>query len=433
MAYDCLIIGGGLAGLTCGIKCRREGLRTAIISSGANSLHFSSGSIDLYGYTPEKNPVATPLEYIEGIAAVNPDHPYSRIGSAVVAEAIEFFISEAAVGDIALHRNGRENHFHVTGIGTLKPTYLSQASVFNERIRSAWENKTPIAILNFEGYRDYYAEIAVEQLKRQPLFADTEIITGRIRIPRPARPERNPHEFRSIDLARIFETEKYLPRIAGEINAVAGKAGIVCLPSFLGIRNFGAIHARLEELTGRIIYEVPSLPPSIMGMRIDDALKRRFAALGGEFSIGDTVTGGEIINGSVDHVHTRSYGTTRHHASSFVLATGSFFSSGLRSEFNRIEEPVLNLSVNAPQKRNDWYAARFFEPSSHPFLEYGVHTDENLNAIDANGNRVDNLYCAGSILGGYNPIREGSGGGVAIATGYHAALMITGKGAMRKG
>ncbi|MBN2079587.1 MAG: glycerol-3-phosphate dehydrogenase subunit GlpB [Spirochaetes bacterium] len=432
MAYDCIIIGGGLAGLTCGIKCCREGLRTAIISAGANSLHFSSGSIDLYGYTPEKTPITRPLEYIETMAEVKPDHPYSKIGPSVVAESIEFFIAEAAVGDITLHRNGKENHFHVTGIGTLKPTYLSQASVFNERIRTAWESRTPIAILNFEGYRDYYAEIAVEQLKRQPLFSGNEIITGRIRIPRPPRPERNPHEFRSIDLARIFETEKYVPRIAGEINSVAGNAGIVCLPSFIGIRNFGVIHKRLEELTGRIIYEVPSLPPSIMGMRIDDALKRRFAALGGEFSIGDTVTGGEIINGAVDHVHTRSFGTTRHQATSFVLATGSFFSNGLRSEFNRIEEPVLKLSVNASQKRSDWYAARFFEPSSHPFLEYGVRTDTNLKAIDANGNTVDNLYCAGAILGGYNPIREASGGGVAIASGYHAALMITGKGAMRQ-
>ena len=47
MIYDCVIIGGGLAGLTCGIKCAKEGLHTVIISGGMNSLHFSSGSIDL--------------------------------------------------------------------------------------------------------------------------------------------------------------------------------------------------------------------------------------------------------------------------------------------------------------------------------------------------------------------------------------------------
>ncbi len=51
MVYDCVIIGGGLAGLTCGTRCAEEGLRTVVISGGMNSLHFSSGSIDLAGFT----------------------------------------------------------------------------------------------------------------------------------------------------------------------------------------------------------------------------------------------------------------------------------------------------------------------------------------------------------------------------------------------
>ncbi len=215
MAYECIIIGGGLAGLTCGIKCRREGLRTAIISSGASSLHFSSGSIDLYGYTPDKTPVVRPLDHIATMQGLNPEHPYAKIGVDMVKEAIDFFKAEAGMGDVTLHGNGDGNHFHVTGIGTLKPTFLSQGSVFNERIKAAWENRTPIAVLNFEGYRDYYAEIAAEQLKKQPLFAETPISIGSIRLPYYTKTEKNLHEFRSIDLSRVFDTEKYLPRSRG--------------------------------------------------------------------------------------------------------------------------------------------------------------------------------------------------------------------------
>ena len=63
MIYDCVIIGGGLAGLTCGIKCAKEGLHTVIISGGMNSLHFSSGSIDLAGNTEKGAIVKKPFEY----------------------------------------------------------------------------------------------------------------------------------------------------------------------------------------------------------------------------------------------------------------------------------------------------------------------------------------------------------------------------------
>lgn len=424
MGYDCLIIGGGLAGLTCGIKCLSEGLRTVIISSGTNALHFSSGSIDVFGYTRGREPVNRPFDYIDMFIRERPDHPYAKMGTAVVRESIDFVAGEMRKESLALGTNGDDNHFHVTGIGTLKPTYLSQQSVFNDRIKMAWESKDPIAILNFEGYRDYYAEMAAEQLKKQPLFQGVDIFVDSIRLPYYAPTERNLLEFRSIDLARVFDSEKYLPRIAGEISKKAGKARIVCLPAFIGIRNYETVHRKLQELTGKLIYEVPSLPPSILGMRLDNALKSRFAALGGEFSIGDTVNGGEIISGLLDHVHTRNYGTTRHRSRYFVLATGSFFSNGLRSEFDRITEPVLGLKVSASQKRSDWYSEHFFDEASHPFLGYGVETNERLNPVDASGRPVENLFCAGALLCGYDPIREASGGGVAIATGYQAASEI---------
>ncbi|MFT6928077.1 MAG: glycerol-3-phosphate dehydrogenase subunit B [Psychromonas sp.] len=36
------------------------------------------------------------------------------------------------------------------------------------------------------------------------------------------------------------------------------------------------------------------------------------------------------------------------------------------------------------------------------------------------GKVINNLFCAGSNLGGYDPVAEGSGSGVAISTAYHA-------------
>ena len=424
MTYDCLIIGAGLSGLVCGIKCASHGLRTVIISGGMNALHFSSGSIDLLSYDDEGDIITRPYGHLKKFIREHPDHPYAKTGHKNIRDAMEFFKESTALAGLDFYHNGEENHFHITGLGTMKASYFSQTSVFNERLKQAFVDKAEIMVLNFDGYRDFFTELTMEQLRNLPVLKGATISAGKINLPYYHRTERNILEFRSIDLARIFNSKRYLPRIADEIKRAAGTAKIVGLPAFIGIENFKEIHRDLEKMTGLLIYEVPTLPPSILGMRIDNALKTRFAQLGGELSGGDKVTGGEIIKNMVDHIYTENYGNTRHRSRFYVLSSGSFFSGGIKSEFNRINEPVFNLKMSKIPARNKWYSDSFFDRKSHPFLTYGVETAKNLNPYDEKNKTVKNLFCTGALLSGYNPIRQGCGGGVAIATGYHAALSI---------
>ena len=56
-------------------------------------------------------------------------------------------------------------------------------------------------------------------------------------------------------------------------------------------------------------------------------------------------------------------------------------------------------------------------------MTYGVKTDKQFRAL-MNGKPIDNLYVAGSVLGGANPLKEGSGAGISLLTSLHVAEQI---------
>jgi glycerol-3-phosphate dehydrogenase subunit B len=424
MNYDCIIIGGGISGLTCGIKCAIEGLRCAIISSGMSALHFSSGSIDLLGSCSGQDVVKEPYVALDGFIKENPEHPYTKCGQDTIRNAFSFFQTEVSTQGLKFFSNEDRNHFHVTPAGTLKTTFFSQQSVFNEKIRDAFSRKPKIAVINIDGFRDHYPEVGVANLKKNRLFRDCKIIAGSIPLPGIKLSPKNPHEFRSIDICRIFDSHADLDKISSLISSVAKDADIVGIPAFLGMNNYNTILKSIREKTGYIIYEIPTLPPSILGIRLDNALKNRYAELGGVFIAGDRVVGGKVSNGALEYIQTENHPETKLYADSYVLSTGSFFSGGMISNVDKIQEPVFDLALDYAKGRENWRGQAFFNPKSHPFLSFGVKTDNHLNPYGPTGKLIENLFCTGAVMSNYDPVCEGTGSGVAISTGFLAGTQI---------
>ncbi len=425
MKFDSIVIGGGMAGLSAALRLAEAGQKTLLMASGQSALHFSSGSVDLLESDGD------PRAALPAFMAAHPDHPYSKVGMQNIEGSLADLQRHCAEEGLPLMRQ-EHNHQRLTPIGTLKSTWLSP-----DTCACMTDAPAPDAILlaTLEGFRDFHPALAAANLATHARFAHSRILTGEIRLPQLAQFSRNPHEFRSADIARLFDKQgpgqqDLLADLAREISRVMQGCGVpgcrhIVLPACLSLGLVGPRLSELERRTGCTIKEVATMPPSLIGMRMQEALKRRFMALGGTFLTSERVLGARYDGDKVIGVHSQHGEDQLFEADHFVLASGSFFSRGLESRLGGIREPIFDADVLSLAERDAWAGRRLFD--HHPFMGFGVKTDERLRVLRG-GRPLTNLYGAGSVLAHYDPIKEGSGSGVAVATGWQAAGHILAEG-----
>ncbi|MFQ2471950.1 glycerol-3-phosphate dehydrogenase subunit GlpB [Aeromonas caviae] len=425
MKFDSIVIGGGMAGLSAALRLAEAGQKTLLMASGQSALHFSSGSVDLLESDGD------PRAALPAFMAAHPDHPYSKVGMQNIEGSLADLQRHCAEEGLPLMRQ-EHNHHRLTPIGTLKSTWLSP-----DTCACVTDAPAPDAILlaTLEGFRDFHPALAAANLATHARFAHSRILTGEIRLPQLAQFSRNPHEFRSADIARLFDKQgpgqqDLLADLAREISRMVQGCGVpgcrhIVLPACLSLGLVGPRLSELERRTGCTIKEVATMPPSLIGMRMQEALKRRFMALGGTFLTSERVLGARYDSDKVIGVHSQHGEDQLFEADHFVLASGSFFSRGLESRLGGIREPIFDADVLSLAERDAWAGRRLFD--HHPFMGFGVKTDERLRVLRG-GRPLTNLYGAGSVLAHYDPIKEGSGSGVAVATGWQAAGHILAEG-----
>ena len=414
---DVLVVGGGLAGLTSALSAARAGADVRLVSYKQSTLRNASGLVDLLGYTPDGDgPLIDPYGAIPGLPA---EHPYRTVGVETVREAMALF--DEVVPE---YRGGHtdKNALLPTHGGTIKPTarYPAGAS-------AGLASDTRDALLvGFESMVDFDAEHAAAHLRAAGVPFDVRGVT--IRFPGDLRADAKVTRY-----AKLLDTNAEVPvrgrdrpirdALAERVNVELDGERRVGFPAVLGDDEAAAVRAALSERVHADVFEVPMGPPSLPGLRLEDALFAALDEAGAGIETGNPVVGFDADDdgeGRVERVYVEKHGARIPYAADqYVLATGGLVGKGIGSDRERVYEPVFDCHVPHPEDRYDWFENEAF--GDHPFARFGVRTDEALRPTASDGTvEFENLRAAGSVIGGYDFAAEKSGSGVSIATGYAA-------------
>ena len=413
MRHDAVVIGAGLAGLTAALRLADEGMRVVVLATGVGSLHLGGATIDVLGYDGS-GIVESPARALPGLVAARPDHPYSKLpDSQVVEDSLRWLRSKITwceyTGSI------EENLLLPSAAGAARPTAVVPETMAAGDIRKGGR----FAIATVSGLKDLYPSMLADNLAHASVAGAVEARGLVLDVEMGGEADVGP-----LRIARLFELPEWREQLVKELAAHLRPDEDVGLPAVLGLARAREVWSDLEQSLGRRVFEVPTLPPCVPGIRTYNDLTGSLRRAGGRVVLKAPVTGFDAEGGRVTRVHVDlDYRRVAYDARWFVLATGGLMTGGIELDSHRhIREKVFDLPVTGLPDNGSPFLPGFFE--DHPMDAAGVEVDGAMRPL-RNGDVVfENVRAAGATIAGAAPWKEKSGNGISLATGYAAAGSI---------
>jgi glycerol-3-phosphate dehydrogenase subunit B len=405
--FDAVVIGAGTAGLTAGARLAEGGAHVCVLAKGVGSTHLSAGTVDVLGYSPTR--VEDPGRALADLAASRPDHPYALLGTDAVAGALKWFAGRVESGPLPGYGyvgGLLQNHWLPTAVGALRPSALVPETMAAGDAASLGR----VCVVGTRALRDFHPALCAANLESAGIAARSvgiEIKAGRA-------------DQNALELARRFDDAAWRAAFSAELALHLQADERVGLPAVLGTRDPHGAWSDLEHRLGRPVFEIPTLPPSVPGMRVFEILSAALRGAGGRLILGSEVVGADREGTRLTALRARAAGhDARYVARWIVLATGGFASGGIEVDSRwATRERVLDLPLRGvPGPGEPRFVSTYL--AEQPMARVGVAVDADLRAEGA-----DNVLVAGAALPGAVPWREGSGEGIALASGYHAAETV---------
>jgi len=406
--YDTVVVGAGVSGLTAATRLAEAGASVCVLAKGVGSTHLAAGTIDVLGYTPDR--VDEPGAALSAFVAERPEHPYALLGTAAVAPALRWLTEHVAAGPQpgycyvggGLDRNA----LLPTALGAARPSALVPETMAAGELR----RPDPVCVASARVLRDFHPTLCAANVSRAGVEARAVELEMAWE-----RPDAN-----ALGLAARLDDPGFRADLAAQLAPRLRPGERLGLPAVIGLRDPHGAWTELERRLERPVFEIPTLPPSVPGIRVFDALRAALTAAGGRLVMGAEVVGAEREGGRVTALRAAGAGReVRYTARWVVLATGGFASGGLvLGQDWVVRETVLGLPLRGvPAAGKPRFSADYF--GEQPMARAGVAVDASLRSPE-----LENALVAGAALAGAEPWREGSGEGIALTSGLRAAELV---------
>lgn len=414
---DVIVIGAGFSGLITAWQAGLLGYKTTLITRGWGTPYWSSGCIDILGYTPpdHRTLIASPREALDQLTKSNPGHPYSQAGLTVVENALQSFQSLCEASNYPLYGSLDANILLPTALGTLRPTCMVPTTM----IAGDASQRAPILVVGFDRFNDFFPGLVATNLNAQGIIA-ADII---LELPSLRRLK----YITGTVLSTLFDDAEFRQELIDALKPRLGKVGRIGFPAVLGLHNPMEVLDHLQTSLGMPVFEIPGLPPSIPGIRLHNLLVSAIQRQHGAVNSGMPVTNVGTDGKSIHTVWSEAAGRQiAHRANTYVLATGGILGGGITvNNTGYAQETVFGLPLTTPNDRSEWFQVDFLAPTGHPIFRTGVRTDAEFYPLDAIHSRIfSNLHVVGNALANCDPIRERSLEGVALASGFKVAELM---------
>ncbi len=410
---DLCVIGSGLAGMAAALFAAARGLRVAQMGH-TGEIIFASGLLDLLGVHPaaEKRTWSDPWAAIDALVEDKPDHPYARLKKADIKAAFIEILTFLEETGLTYHRHIDCNTGVLTSLGTIKTTYAVPHTMWNGV--GVLEEKSPCLIVDIQGLKGFSARQIVAALNTdwpglrsaQISFPDSDHL----------------NEVYTEHMANALLLPHNREKLAKVIQPHVKESQIIGLPAILGLYRTHEVISELEALIGVPIFEIPTIPPSVPGLRLKEAFERglrtknvQYFSLTKALKVHQTAANRfetHIGRDDVEHI-VDSRGV--------ILASGRFIGGGLFADRTHIRETIFGLPVFQPDSRHDWHHRDFLDSRGHAINQAGLQIDDSFRPLGDSGSPAfETLFAAGSILAHNDWKRLKCGAGLAIATAFGA-------------
>lgn len=407
---DLAVVGAGLAGMAATLFAANRNISTVQIGD-TGDIQFTSGLMDLLAVHPIETGALhdDPWKALAQLASDCPQHPFSRIAPTQIRNAFKEIFAFLEAQGLPYQSRPNCNVDILTFAGTLKKTYAAPLTMWAGI--DALENREPCCIVGLEGLKGFSSRQIAEHLRAKWPGLKAAVVKF---------PGTRGEVF-STHLSTLLENESTRAEFADRLKTHLKGARAVGIPAIIGLQQNKKILNELSARVGAQVFEVPTLPPSMAGIRLRQAFERGLSAKGLTLLYQERVHRVERTVGDWRLHLQNGHAPKTVYAKSLLIATGRFLGGGLYADRKHIRESLLDLPVYQPARRTHWHDKDFFSPGGHPINQAGLEIDSAFRPVDRTGRfAAHNLFAAGSILAHQDWKRMKCGSGLAVASAFGA-------------